>query len=169
MAAVNFHSGFGTQENKICDYFQFFPFCLPRNDGIRCHDLSSLMISFKPAFYSMLSPSSRSPLVPLLLLFFFFFSPLERCHLLSWDCWYVSQQYEFQLVIHSAQDLHGILCIYVNKQDNNIQPCHIPSSVLNQSVVPCLVLTVASWPTCMLLRRQVRWSAICISKNFLQS
>ena len=60
------------------------------------------------------------------------------------------------------------LCIYVNKQDNNIPPCHTPFSILSQSVVPSSVLTVASWPTCMLLRRKVRRSAICISKNFLQ-
>ena len=32
-----------------------------------------------------------------------------------------------------------------------------------QSVVPCLVLTVASWPAYRFLRRQVRWSGIPIS------
>ena len=36
-----------------------------------------------------------------------------------------------------------------------------------QSVVPCPVLTVASWPAYRLLRRQVRWSGIHISlRNF---
>ena len=34
----------------------------------------------------------------------------------------------------------------LNKQDDNIQPC-TPFSVLNQSIVPCLVLIVAPWPT----------------------
>ena len=39
---------------------------------------------------------------------------------------------------------------------------------LNQSIVPCPVLTVASWPAYRFLRRQVRWSGIPISKNFPQ-
>ena len=40
---------------------------------------------------------------------------------------------------------------------------------LNQSIVPCLVLTVASLPAYRLLRKEVRWSGIPISfKNFPQ-
>ena len=35
----------------------------------------------------------------------------------------------------------------LNKQGHNIQPWCTPFSIWNQSVVPCLVLTVASWPT----------------------
>ena len=35
-----------------------------------------------------------------------------------------------------------------------------PFPILNQSVVPCPVLTVALWPTYKFLRRQVRWSGI---------
>ena len=46
----------------------------------------------------------------------------------------------------------------LNKQADNIQPCCIPFPILNQSVVPYKVLTVASWPTYRFLRRQVRWS-----------
>ena len=39
--------------------------------------------------------------------------------------------------------------------------------ILNQSIVPCLVLIVASWPAYTFLRRQVRWSGTPISfKNF---
>ena len=36
---------------------------------------------------------------------------------------------------------------------------------LEPVVVPCLVLTVASWPAYRFLRRQVSWSGIPISKN----
>ena len=43
----------------------------------------------------------------------------------------------------------------LNKQGDNIQPWHSPFPILNQSVVPCLVLTVASWPAYRFLRRQV--------------
>ena len=56
----------------------------------------------------------------------------------------------------------------LNKQDDNIQPWRTPFPIWNQSIVPCLVLTVASWPAYRLLRRQVRWSGIPISKNFSQ-
>ena len=34
----------------------------------------------------------------------------------------------------------------LNKQDDNIQPWHTPFPIWNQSVVPCPILTVASWP-----------------------
>ena len=44
----------------------------------------------------------------------------------------------------------------LNKQGDNIQPWRTPFPVWNQSVVPCPVLTVASWPIYRFLRRQVR-------------
>ena len=51
----------------------------------------------------------------------------------------------------------------LNKQGDNIQPWRTPFAIWNQSVVPCPVLTVASWPAYRFLRRQVRWSGIPIS------
>ena len=56
----------------------------------------------------------------------------------------------------------------LNEQGNNIQPRPTPFPILNQSVLPCSVLTVASWPVYRFLRRQVRWSDIPVSKNFMQ-
>ena len=56
----------------------------------------------------------------------------------------------------------------LNKQGNSIQTWRTPFPVLNQSIVPCLVLTVASWPTYRFLRRQVRWSGIPISLRIFQ-
>ena len=53
----------------------------------------------------------------------------------------------------------------LNKQGNNIQPWRTPFPIWNQFVVPCPVLTVASWPAYRFLRRQVRWSGI---PNFLR-
>ena len=53
----------------------------------------------------------------------------------------------------------------LNKQGDNIQPWRTPFPIWNQSVVPCLVLSVASWATYRFLRRQVRWSGI---PNFLR-
>ena len=40
--------------------------------------------------------------------------------------------------------------------------------LLNQSVVPCLVPTTASWSAYRFLRRQVRWSGIPISLGIFQ-
>ena len=45
----------------------------------------------------------------------------------------------------------------LNKQGDNIQPWCTPFPIWNQSVVPCIVLTVASWLVYRFLRRQVRW------------
>ena len=56
-----------------------------------------------------------------------------------------------------------------NKQGDNIQPCHTPFPIWNQSVVPCPVLTVTSWPAYRFLRRQVRWSGIPISWRIFHS
>ena len=58
---------------------------------------------------------------------------------------------------------HAHSAYKLNKYGHNIQPCSIPFPILNQSVVPCKFLTVASWPIHKFLRRQVRWSGIPIS------
>ena len=57
----------------------------------------------------------------------------------------------------------------LNKQGYNIQLWHIPFPILNQSIVPCPVLTVASWPAHRFLRRQVRWSGIPMSLRIFNS
>ena len=62
------------------------------------------------------------------------------------------------LVMYSAYKL--------NKQHDNIQPWHTPFPIWNQSVFPCPVLTVASWPAYRFLQRQVKWSVIPIFEEF---
>ena len=54
----------------------------------------------------------------------------------------------------------------LNKQGDNIQPWHTPFPIWNQSIVPCLVLTVASWPAYRFLRRQVGWSVCPFLEEF---
>ena len=49
-----------------------------------------------------------------------------------------------------------------------MQPWRNPFLIWNQSVVPCPILTVASWPTYRFLRSQVRWSGIPISWRIFQ-
>ena len=67
----------------------------------------------------------------------------------------------------------GFLMMYfaykLNKQGNNIQPWHTPFSIRNQSVVPCPVRTVASWPAYRFLKEQVRWSGIPICFRIFHS
>ena len=57
----------------------------------------------------------------------------------------------------------------LNKQGENIQPWYTPFPVWNQSIVPCLLLTVASPPAYRFLRWQVRWSSIPISWRIFHS
>ena len=114
-------------------------------------------------FHSPLSPSSRGSLVPLC------FLPLGFCHLCIWGllipllailipAW-DSSSLAFHMM-YSAQKL--------NKHGDNIQPRHTPFPILNQSIVPCLVLTAASWPAYRFLKRQVRRSGIPISWRIFQ-
>ena len=51
----------------------------------------------------------------------------------------------------------------LNKQHDSRKPCLTPFSILNQSVFPYRVVTVASWHAYRFLRRQVRWCDISIS------
>ena len=56
----------------------------------------------------------------------------------------------------------------LNKQRDNIQPWCTPFTIRNQSIVRCLVLTVASWPAYRFLRMQVKWSGISMSLRVFQ-
>ena len=62
--------------------------------------------------------------------------------------------------MYSAQKL--------NKQGDNIQSWCTPFPILNQSAVPWLVLTVASWPPQKFHRRQVRRSGFPSLEEFPQ-
>ena len=64
----------------------------------------------------------------------------------------------------SSLEFHMIYSAYkLNKQHDNIQPWCTPFPILRQSIVPCPVLTSASWLAYKFCRRQVRWSGIPIS------
>ena len=64
---------------------------------------------------------------------------------------------------------HDALCMKLNKQGDNIQPWCTPVPICKQSVVPCPILTVASWPEYRFLKRQIRWSGIPISFRIFHS
>ena len=159
MAAVTICSDFGTSKNKVWHCFHCFPIYLPWSDGTRCHELVFWMLSFKPPF----SPFS------FILVKRLFSSSAVRVVSPA----YLKLSILLQAVVIPACESSGLaFCMTyaaykLNKQGDNIQPCHTSFPILNQSVVPYLVLIVASWYLYMFLRRQVRWSGIPISvKNF---
>ena len=61
------------------------------------------------------------------------------------------------------------LMMYSAYKGDNIQPWRTPFPIWNQSVVPCPVLTVASWSAHGFLKRQVRWSGMPISLRIFHS
>ena len=164
MAAVTICSDFGVQENKVWHCFHCCPIYLSWSDGTRCHDFCFLNIEFKPAF----SLSS-----------FTFFKRLFSSSLLS-AIKMVSSAYlrllislPTMLIPACASSRLAFLMMNsaykLNKQRDNIQLWHTPFPILNQSAVPCPVLTAASWPAYRFLRRQLRWSGIPISLRIFHS
>ena len=145
-------------KKKICYCFHCFPICLPWSDGTRCHDLSFWMLSFKPAFslssFTFIKRlfSSSSLSVRRVMSFAYLRLLIFLPSILIPTCASSSQAF---CMMYSACKL--------NKQGDNIQPWCTPFLIWNQSVVPCPVLTVASWPAYRFLKRQVRCSGIPIS------
>ena len=122
------------------------------------------MLSFKPALsLSSFTFSSRGSLVLL------HFLPWGWCHLHIWGYWYFSQQSWFQLVLHPAQ--HFAWCTLHRSSISSVTctTCLSPFPIWNQSIVPCPVLTVASWPAYRFLRKQVKRSGIPIPLTMFHS
>ena len=152
MAAFTICSDFGAPKNKVWHCFHCFPIYLPWSDGAMilvfecCFKPAVSLFSFtfiKKIFsFSLLSAIRTVSSAYLRLLIFLPAILIPVCD---------SSSPAFQ-VMYSAYKL--------NKQSDSIQPWCTPFPILNQSVVPCLVLTFASWPVYRFLRRQVRWSYI---------
>ena len=163
MAAITICSDFGDQENKVCHCFHCFPICLPWNDGIRCYDFCFWMVNFKPAF----SLSSFTFIKRL------FSSSISAIRMVSSAYLRLLIFFLAILIPAWASSSPAFLMMYsaykLNNQGDNIQPWCTPFPIWNQSLVPCPVLTVASWPAYRFLRRQVRWSGIPISFRIFHS
>ena len=72
--------------------------------------------------------------------------------------------------VSSSPAFHMMYSAYkLNEQDDNMQLWRIPFLIWKQSVVPCPILTVVSWPGFIFLRGQVRWSGISISLRIFHS
>ena len=151
MAAVTICSDFGAQKNKVCHCFHYSPSICHEVMGPDAMILVFWMCSFKPTFS---------------IFYFTFIKKLFSSSSLS-AIRVVSSAYLRLLIFlptimipacaSSSLAFHKMYSAYkLNKQGDNIQPWHIPFLIWNQSVVPCLVLTVAFWPAYRFLRRQVK-------------
>ena len=70
----------------------------------------------------------------------------------------------------SSPAFHMVYPAYkLDNQSDNIQSWCSVFPILIQSIVPCPVLSVASWPAYRSLRRQVKWSGILISWSIFRS
>ena len=158
MVAITIGSDFGAPQNQICHCFRCFSICMPWSDGLDAMIFIFWMLSFKSAF----SVSS-----------FTFIRRLFSSSLLS-AIRVMSSAYMRLLIFLLAILIlvcysfnPAFLMMYsvykLNKQGDSIEPWRIPFSILNQSIVPCPVLTAASWPAYRFLRRQIRWFGILIS------
>ena len=162
MAANTICSDFGAPKNKFWHCFHCFPIYFPWSDGTDAMIFVFWMLSFKPNF--LLSFTFIKKLFSSSLL-----SAIRVGHLHIWGYWHFSRKSWFQLVLLPAQSLSWCTLYKLSKQGDNIQPCCTPFPIWNQSVVPCPVLTVDSWPTYRFLKRQVRWSGIPISFRIFHS
>ena len=93
------------------------------------------------------------------------------CHKGSVICIYVVMIFLLAILIPAYASSSLTFCMMysaykLNKQDDNIHPWCSPFLIGNQSIVPCLVLTVASWPAYRFLKRQERWPHIPTSLKF---
>ena len=164
MSALTICIDFGAQENKVYHFFLLFamsPSFCHKVMGPDAMIIVFWILSFKPDFslYSftfikrLFSSSLLSAIKVVssayLRLLIFFLAILIP----AW----ASTSLAFPMMYSACK---------LNKHGDNIQSWGIPFLILNQSVVPCLVLTVASWPIYRFLRGQVRWSGIPISEIF---
>jgi len=141
MAVVTFSCDFGAQEYKVSHCFHCFPICLPWSDRTRAMIIVFCMLSFKPTF-------SLSSFIYIKRLFSF--SSLSAIRVVSSAYLRLLIFFQAILIPACASSSPAFLMMYsaykLNKPGDNIQPWCTPFPIWYQSVVPCPVLTVASWP-----------------------
>ena len=141
------------------------PFYLPCSNGARCHDLRFVLM------FSLMQPLSLSSFT--LIKRLFSSSLLSAIRMVSSA--YLRLLMFLQPVLILACDSSSPTFLMMGstfrlkKQGDSRQFSGTPFLILNQSVVPYRVLTVAFWPTYSFLRRQIRWSGIPISLKAFHS
>ena len=161
MAVITICSDFGALENKVSHCFHCFLIYFHEVMGPDAMIFPFWKLSFKPAFLL----SSFTFIKRL-----FSSSSLSAIRVVSSACQRLLIFLPAILIPVCYSSSPAFLMMYsackLNKQGDNIQPWHTPFPNWNQSDVPCLVLTVASWPWYRFLRRQIRWSGILIQTTF---
>ena len=162
MAAVIICSDFGAQENKVYHFSIVSQSICLEVMGPKAMIFIFWMLSFKSALtlssltFRRLFSSSALPAIRVVS---YVYLRLLIFPLAVWipDCDSSS------LVFHMMY-----LAFKLNKQGDNMEPWHLPFTILNQSVVPSLGLTAASWTAYRCHRRCVKWNGIHLFKNFPQ-
>ena len=147
--------------------FPLFPHLFTWNDGTGCHDLSFLNVESQASFFTLLFHPHLETL----------FSSSSLSVIRVESSAYIRLSIILLAILISACESSSLAFCMVysaqklNKQGDNInmQPWPTPFPIWNQSVVPCPVLTFASWPTYRFFRRQVRWSGIPIALRVFHS
>ena len=164
MAAVTICSDFGAQNIKSVTVSIVSPSTCHEVMGLGAMIFLFWMLSFKPTFslysstfikkfFSSFSLSAIRVVSSAYLRLLIFLLAILNPVCASWS-----------LAFHIMYSAYKL-----NKQGDNIQPWHSPFPIWNQSVVPCPVLTVASWPAYRFHKRQVRWSGISNSLRVFHS
>ena len=164
MAAVTICCDFGAPKIKSPTVSTVYPSICQEVLGLDAMILVFWMLSFKPTF----SLSSFTFIKRL-----FSSSSLYTIRVVSSAYLRLLIFLPGILIPSCASSSPAFLMMYsaykLNKQGDNIQPWRTPFPIWNQSVVLCLVLTVASWPAYRFLKRQIRWSGIPISFRIFHS
>ena len=160
MAAITICSDFGTQEKiKSLTVSNVSP--------LICHEMmqpdATILVSWMLSFNPVLSLSSRGYLVPW---------PLSAIRMVTFAYLWLLIFFPAILIpacVSSSLAFHMMYSAYkLIKQNDNLQVCCTLFPIWNQSILPCPVLIVASWPAYRFLIWQVRWSDIPISLRIFQ-
>ena len=164
MAVITIWSDFGAPKNKVIHCFHCIPSICHEVMGPDAMILVFWMLCFKPRF----SLSSFTFIKRL-----FSSSSLSAIRVVSSAYLRLLIFLLANLIPAWASSNPAFLMMYsackLNKEGDNILPWGTPFSIWNQSVVPCPVLTVASWPAYRFLKRQVRLCGIPISFRIFHS
>ena len=156
-------SDFGAPKNKVLYCFHCFPVC-HEVMGLDAMILAFWMLRFKPTF-SLSSSTFVKKLFSSSLL-----SAIREVSSAYLRLWTFHPAILIPACALSSLAFRMMYFAYkLNRQGDNIQPWYTPFTIWNQCVVPCPVLTIASWPAHRFLRRQVRWSDIPISLRIFRS
>ena len=163
MGTVTICNDFGAPKIKVCHFFHCFSICHEMM-GPDAMILVFWILSFKPVFsfssFSLIRSCFGSSLL-------FYHQSGIICISEVID---ISPSNLDSSCASASLAFHMMYSAYkLNKQGDNIEHWCTPFPIWNQSVLPCLVLTVASWPAYRFLRSQVGWSGISSSLRIFLS